>query len=232
MSASSGKLYDQIQVDMAVLPVSLATTNSTGAYFSLAGFEKVLFEFYAATMAAAATVIGQVYQATSAAGAGSKVITAATSTITANAAAKKVLLTANTIVDETSTVTINGTVFTCEDTTPNAELGEFDSGANDTAACVNLAAVINHLLGATVLATPSTTTVILTAKDPGANSITVTGADSTIVVSTLEHQGHIEVDIADLDATFTHVALKLTTSATIVVAGALIRGEGRYSPRT
>lgn len=231
MSASMGRLIDKLGINIAVQPVSLATTNTTGAYFSMSGINKVVFKFFAAAMAKTKTVVGQVYQAKSAAGASAKTISGATATVTANTAVKKALLTANTIVDETSTVTINGTVFTCEDTTPDIDAGEFASGDSDTDACVNLAAAINHLLGDSVLATASTGTVILTEKEPGSTSgITVSDEDSTIVASTREAEGEIEVDLEDLDEDFTHLALKLTTDATIVVCGAIIREEGRYSP--
>ena len=170
MSASSGKLIDQVQVDMAVKPVSLATTNTTGAYFPMAGFGKAVFKIFAATMAATKTVIAQVYQAKNAAAGSAAVITAATKTLTANALVKKALLTGNTIVDETSTVTINDVVYNCEDTTPNIDAGEFISGNGDTEACVQLAAAINHLQGDTLLATPSGGTVILTKKEPGSTT--------------------------------------------------------------
>lgn len=231
MSASSGKLIDQIHVDLAVLPKSLATASETGAYFSMAGFGKAVFLFTAATIAATKTVVAQVMKAKDAAGGSAAELAGATATITANTAVKKALLTANTIADGDSVVTINGVTFTCEDTTPDIDAGEFGSGDNDTEACANLAAAINHLLGDTVLAEASTTTVILTAKEPGEATITITDADATIVPSTLEAQGKIEVDLADLAPDFTHLALKLTTDATIVVSATLLRSEGRYSPK-
>src|SRR5688572_19725654 len=108
MSASSGKVIDQIQRDLAVLPKSLASTSETGAFFSMAGFGKAVFQFYAATIAATKTVVAQVRKAKSAAGASAADLTGATATITANTAVKKALLTANTIADEDSVVTING----------------------------------------------------------------------------------------------------------------------------
>ncbi len=231
MSASSGKVIDQMQVDLAVLPKSLATTSETGAFFSMAGFGKAVFLFAAATIADTKTVVAQVRKAKTAAGGSADDLAGAALTITANTAVKKALLTANTIADEDSVVTINGVTFSCEDTTPDIDAGEFDSGANDTAACVNLAAAINHLLGDTLLAVPSTTTVILTAKEPGETTITIEDAHATIVPSTLEAQGKIEVDLADLEPDFTHLALKLTTDATIVVSATLLRSEGRYSPK-
>lgn len=222
----TGNLSERVKVDVAVLPKSLASTNETGAYFNLREFTKALFVFTAATIAATKTVVGQIMKATDGAGTGATALTGAAATITANAGVTKALLTAATIVDESSVVTINGVTYSCEDTTPSAAAGEFDSGADDTAACANLAAVINLLQGKDILATPSAGTVILTAKDPGKKTITITGAHSTIVPSTLEAIGFIEVDALDLGTGFTHAALKLTTDATIVVAGMVARSGG------
>lgn len=228
-----GKLSDALKVDLAVLPKSVASGPETGAYFNLkdAG-RKALFWFKAATMAATKTVVAQVMKAKDGVATGATALTGATATITANTNVKKALLTANTIADGDSVVTVNGTVFTCEDTTPDIDAGEFASGADDDAACVNLAAAINHLLGDTLVATASTSPAVVTleVKEPGDATITVEDAHSTIVLSTLEAEGYVEIDASDLGDEYTHAALKLTTDATIVVAGVLIRGDGRFTP--
>lgn len=220
---TSGKLSEHVKVDVALEPVSLASTNKTGGYHSLKGYKRALFAFKAATIAATKTVVAQVMKAQDAVGTAAAALTGATATITANASVTKALLTAATIVDGDSTVTVNGTVFTCEDTTPDIDSGEFASGADDTAAAANLAAAINHLLGTTLLASAAAGVVTLTAKEPGEAAITITAAHATIVPSTVEALGYVEVDAAQLGSGFTHAALKLTTDATIVVEGTLVR---------
>lgn len=230
---TSGKLTEHVKIDVAMEPISLASTNNTGTYHSMKGLKRAVFCFFAAAIADTQTVVAAVFEAKTAAGGSAQALTSATATITSPAAMTKGLLTGNTIATASTVVTINGTVFTCEDTTPDEDAGEFASGANDTAACVELAAVINHLLGDTILATASTTTVILESKDPGKTTITITDAHGTIIPSALEVQGFVEIDAAQLTDEFTHVALKLTTDATIVCSGTLLRsgeGGGRAKP--
>lgn len=224
---TSGKLTEHVKIDVAMEPISIASGNNTGGYHSMKGFKRAVFAFVAAAMADTKTVAAQVFEAKTAAAGSAAALTGAVATITSPAAMTKGLLTGNTIATASTVVTINGTVFTCEDSSPDEDAGEFASGANDTAACVNLAAVINTLLGTTILATASTTTVILTSLEPGVTAITITDAHATIIPSALEVLGYVEVDAAQLTALFSHVALKLTTDATIICAATLLRdGEG------
>lgn len=228
----SQKLSEHVKIDSALAPVSLATTNATGGYHRLQRWKRALFKFNAAAIADTVTVVAQVMEAKTAAAGAAQALTSALATITGSLLATKALLTGNTIVDATTTCTVTATkrdgttsaaTFICEDTTPDIDAGEFASGANDTAACVELAAAINHLLGDYILATASGGTVILTALEPGEVVISLTLCDSTIVPSTLEAIGYVEVDAAQLTALFTHVALKVTTGGTIVCAAELIR---------
>jgi len=231
---TNGKLSEHIKIDSALNPISLATTNATGGYHGMKGWKRALFKMNAAAIADTVTAIAQVMEATDAAATGAQVLTGAAATITGSLRATRALLTGNTIVDGTTTVTVtahkrNGddesAVFICEDTTPDIDAGEFASGANDTAAMVELAAAINHLLGDWILATPSTTTCILTAAEPGEVVISLTACDATIVPSTLEAIAIVEIDAAQLSAGYSHVALRATTGGTIVVAGELTREE-------
>jgi hypothetical protein len=227
---TQGKLSDHVKIDCAVKAQSLASTNATGEYHPMKDRKSALFVINANAMANAATVVGQVYQAQDAAATGAKAITNAAATITATTKMTSALLTGNTIVDTTTVFTLNGQLFTCIDTDPDIDSGEYISGSTDTDACVQLAAAINHLLPK-LRAVASTSTVILTSREPGEEYITITGAHASIVPSGLTAVAYIEVDPAslDIDGGFTHVALKLTTVGTIVV-GAHLLSEQRYSP--
>jgi hypothetical protein len=166
-------------------------------------------------------------------GTSAQALTSAAATVTANTKMTKGLYTANTVVD-TNTVTItvydeSGTavstqVYLCEDTTPDATAGEFASGANDAAAMVNFAAVINGLQGDYLQAVAGSgpDVVTLNVKEPGKYTVTMTTI-ATLIASGLEAAGYVEVDAAQLSSTYTHVALKLTTTDTIVVGGTLVR---------
>ncbi len=239
MNQTHGKIVEHSKIDVGVAPTSLATTSKTGPYYSLAKYAKAAFLFTVAAMADGKTVVAQVMQATSAAAGSAKVITGALATITAPLLASKLLITTTTVVDGnliTITSTKNGIatvqIFTCEDTTPVAADGEFASGANDTAAMVNLAAVVNALLP-DLLAVPSTNTLTLTARKPGECVVSTSDENATMVPSIVEATGYVEVDgvMLDDDNDFNHVALKLTTDATIVAGAELVREGERYSPK-
>ncbi len=239
MSSTHGKLHQQSRRDLALAPVSLASSNATGPYMGMAGYEKALFPFYCAAVANAATVVAQVMKATDKNGTGGTALTDAEATITGSARAKKALLTGNTIADGDTVVDVIATLpngdefaqtFTCEDTDPDIDAGQYASGANDTAACVELAAAINHLLGDYIKATPSTSTVILEPVEQANGDlpvISLENAHATIVPSTLNAEGFVEIDASQLGEGYTHVALKLTTTGTIVVFGELVRGGGQ-----
>lgn len=226
----NAKLEEQVKVDVGVTPTSLASTSKTGAFYAMAQWARALFVVEVAAVADTKTIVAQVRQATDGDGTDPKDITNAAVTITSPTKASEVTVTATTIIDE-DLITINGTVFTCEDTTPDAALGQFDSGATDTDAIANLAAVVNSLLPK-VKATASTNVLTLRARAPGEQTITITDAESTMVPAVVKALAYIEVEHRFLDHNngFDHVAIKLTTDATIVAGATLVRGHGRFSP--
>lgn len=235
---SFAKISEKLKVDLALDPQSLASGNDTGQYFNAIGYKRLLFYFTAAAVAATKTVVAQILEAKDGVATDAQDLTGATATITALTKATKGLYTANTVADgNTVTVTIfdeKGTqvssqVYTCEDTAPDATAGEFASGANDAAAMVNFAAVINSLQGdyLQAVAGSSPDVVTLNVKEPGQHTMTMTTI-ATLVASNLEACGYIEVDASQLSSGFTHAALKITTDATIVAAGFLVR-EGLSS---
>ena len=238
MSQTHGKFVEHNKVDLGMAPTSLASTAKTGPYYSMANYTKAAFLVMVAAIADTKTVIAQVLQASDAAATGAKVITGAVATITSPLLASKILITTTTVIDTnviTVTTTRNGIasvqIFTCEDTTPVAADGEFASGANDTAAMVNLAAVINSLLP-DCLAVPSTNTITITSRDPGRVVIGITAATGTMVPSIVECAAYVEIEDTwlDDDNDFDHVAIRVTTDATIVCSSTLVRAGGRYSP--
>lgn len=224
------KISDKVKLDTALSPRSLASTNATGQYHPMKDYERAAFVFSAKDMADAKTVVAQVYQATDAEGTSAKVITNAAATITCPAGVTSATVTATAVTDG-DVITINDQVFTCEDTDPDIDEGQFDSGADDTAAMANLATAINHLLP-DLYATSSLGVLTVKARERGEATVTIADATGTMVPAALEAIGYIEIEpsFLDLDGGFTHVALKLTTNATIVVAADLLRQGGRYSP--
>lgn len=88
---------------------------------------------------------------------------------------------------ETDTVEINGIVFTAVDDGNVIDPTDWELGANDTAAAVNLKNIINaHAeLGPLILATSALGVVTLTAKEPGVlgNNITLAATGGNIAES-------------------------------------------------
>lgn len=228
----TSKLNEMLKVDLAVDPQSLASSNDTGAYHSLAGYKRALFYFNAAAIADGQTVVAQIMEAQDNIGTGAAALTGATATITSPAKLTKGLFTASTIVDtdhvvvqifdETGT-SVSSQTYTAEDTTPDATAGEFATGADDDAAMVNLAVVVNSLQGTYLQAVAGTSICTLNVREPGKYTMTLTGHTTTVVASALEAAGYVEVDAAQLSSGFSHVACKLTTDATIVVGATLLR---------
>ena len=227
-------LSDVLKVDVGLQAVSLATANQTGPYYRMDLYRKALFVFNAATMAAAATVIAQIYQATNAAAGSAKVVTKGVATITANIKAKRVLLTTRSCV-ATDSIIINGLTFTAS-TSQVLATRTWKADGNDAADATSLVACINDATYGVpgVLATLSTDVVYLTATEPGDAYITIgTIVGGTIVPSTIYADGFVEINAADLDDAngFDHIAVNLATVGTIVTGAMLIRGDARDSPK-
>ncbi|MDK1019553.1 MAG: hypothetical protein QGD89_09160 [Actinomycetota bacterium] len=226
----NAKLEEQVKVDVGVTPTSLATTNKTGAFYAMANWARALFVVEAAAIADGQTVVAQVLQAKDGDGGSEKVITNAAATITSPTKATEVTVTATTVVDG-NLITVNGQIFTCDDSSPDSALGQFDSGANDTDAMANLAVVVNLLLPK-VKATSASTVLTLRARDPGEETISISDETGTMVPAVIKALAYIEVEhrFLDHDNGFDHVAIKLTTDDTIVAGATLIRGNGRFDP--
>ncbi|MBU1355012.1 MAG: hypothetical protein KJ620_00390, partial [Candidatus Edwardsbacteria bacterium] len=153
----------------------------------------------------------------------------ATATITANTLITEGTLTLVTVLAD-DVVTINGLLFKAHATTTTVASREFSiSGVTDTLDAVELCVCINDPTYGVpgITATNNAGVITLVSTVPGATLITVTGAAATITVATTKAQSYVGIDPLILDATFTHVAAKVTTTANSNVAVVLIRGKSR-----
>ncbi len=230
-------IREAIKFDSGIQAQSL-NGNETGPYFSLREYGRVLACLIVGAMAAGNTAKIEFLQATDVDGSDAKGIPttaeqAATATITANTKASKVTLTFSSLVD-TDAFIINGLTFTCEDTDPALSSRQFASGANDTEAATNAAAVINDdTYGVPgVKATAASGVITLEAEDPGNAVITASTSDATITIATVEAVAYIEITEGqlDLDNGFSHIAAKVTTDAATVISVAVLRGNPRRTP--
>lgn len=224
---------EDVKLDIALTSQALNGAG-TGEYFNLAKYGKALFVVEIGAMAAGATSILQVMQAQDATGAGAKVVTNNTATITANTNVSAALLTSALVHVAGDTYTINGLTFTAAAAdVPGTRT--YAVGADATASTANLAAKINDpVIGVPgVLASAALGVLTLTATEPGEETITITASAGAVgVPSTAQAIGYVECDASFLDLAngFSHVALRVTNSAATQTGAVLLRGQGRYNP--
>jgi hypothetical protein len=225
------KFYDEEKIDVGIGPVAVNTTKYS-QYLKLSEGRRIAFAFNIGAMAASATVAGQVYQATDSAGTGSKVVTNATCTITANTKVKEATVTLATCT-AAETVVINGLTFTAHASTTTVADREFSIGGDDTADAAALVTCINDATYGVpgVFASSALGVVTLRATEPGDQYITVVG-DTNATAATVMADALIEIeaDMLDTANSFDHVALLLTTSASMNCSAFAIRGRNRYTP--
>jgi len=228
------KIYEKMKIDVGLAPVSLASSNLTSPYFSLAEYRKAIAVLEAGPMAITKTAKIEVYQAKNAAAGSAKLLTGAAATITANVNVASLTLACSTVLD-THTIVVNGLTFTAHATTTTVALRQFSiAGGSDTLDGDELAVVLNDPTYGVpgVTASNNAGTVTLTATDPGGAVITAAqGVGATITVATLKALAYVELDALTLEDDFTHIATKVTTDATILVSSLILRG-GQRGPIT
>lgn len=231
------KIYEEMKIDVGLPPTSLATTNATGMYYSLAEFRRAIAILIVAAMAATKTAKIEVYQAKNAAAGSAKLLTGATATITANTLVAAATLTLATVLNtHTIIITVGGTAytFTAHTDTTTVASRQFSIAGTDTqdgdelCTCLNDATYGIAALGLTASNNAGVVTIVSTV--PGAVAITAAqGVGATITVATLRAVAYVEIDGLTLEEDFTHVATKLTTSDTIIAGAVLLRGGNRQA---
>lgn len=227
------RIYDENKMGVGLLQQDIASTTATGQYFGMANHRVVGFPFTVGAMATGTTVVGQIVQATDAAGTGSKNVTGATCTITANTNVLGATVTLATFTAG-SVIVINGLTFTGHASTTTVANREFDISGTDTADAAELVTCINDATYGVpgVTATSALGVVTLVSTEPGEETISVTGVATIGVAATTQALGYLEIEADQLDTEndFTHVALSLTTDATINCHAGIIRERSRYNP--
>ena len=229
------RINEDVKIDIGLVSQALDNANVTGKYYSLKDYRSALAILSGGAMAATKTTKIELLQAKDAAATGSKVITGAEATITANALATELTITLATFLAD-GTITINGLVFTAHATVTTPANREFSISGNDTADAAELVICINDAAYGVpgVTASNAAGAVTLIATDPGEKVITVSSSpdDGTCVKATTKAQAFVEILSTLLDKIndFTHVAAKVTTTATSNVAVVLARGNARFTP--
>lgn len=228
----SNLLSEPLKIDIGLTSSNLNGAG-TGPYYPLDLTDRALFVVEIGAMAAAATSVLQVMQATNAAGGGAATITNAAATITANTAVASATLTL-VGVQVADAVTINGLTYTAA-AAPVLASRIYDQSGNDAADAASLVLAINHATAGVPGVTATDLgggAIQLDSTVPGETTITITAPAATITPATLRAVGYVEVQGAFLNAALgmDHIALRVTNSAAMLTGAVLLRGDARYTP--
>jgi hypothetical protein len=213
---------------------ALNNTNVTSRWFNARTYRSAVVIATALAMAASTTFKAELLQATDDSGTGSKAITGAEKTITANTLVTRMTITLATFL-ATGTITINGLVFTAHATTTTVANREFSIAGTDTADAAALVTCINDATYGVpgVTASNAAGVVTLIASDGYAITVASTPDDATVVKATVEAGVLIDVNTESLDTAngFGFVAVKLTTTANTTASVAILSlGDGYHRP--
>ena len=235
------RITEEIKVDIGLVSQALNNSNATGKYHPIKDYPKIAAILNGGAMAATKTSKIEILQASDAAGTATKGIPTtaaqeALATITANALVTEMTITLATFLVD-GVITINDLDFTAHATTTTPANREFSiAGTTDTDDAAELVTCINDATYGVpgITATSALGVVTLVSTEPGETVITVSSvpSDGTCVLASVKAQAYVEIDTRKIDKAndFTHVAVKITTTADTVVAAVLLRGNARYSP--
>lgn len=211
------KLLEKLKIDIALQPTSIATTNVTGAYHDLTGYDSALFMLHTSAVANGKKATLQIMGNSQAGSTGAAALTGYAAEIVGSAKAAIAKIHVNT-PDNDDAIKVNGLVFT-KKAAKDDDAREFTTGAElaaqITAQCEGLSA------------SESGGYVTIISEDPGKTVITLTDAAAKLVPSTVSAVAFVEVPEG---AGKRWVASKVTTDDTIVCAVSLVRGHARNLP--
>lgn len=219
--------YEKGKIDIGCVAKALNNTNVTGKYHPLGEYRSVLAILSGGPMAVTKTTKIELFEAKNAAAGSAQALTGS-ATITANVNVTELTITLATVLN-TETIIINGLTFTAHTDTTTLADREFDISGNDTADAAALVLCINDPTYGVpgITATSAAGVVTLVSTIPGATLLTVTSTDATFTIATTKAQAYLDFESLALTALFTHIAVKITTTANSVIAAVLIRYHGR-----
>ena len=221
--------YEDSKVDIGLVSQALNNSNVTGKYHPLGEYRSVLAILSGGAMAVTKTTKLELLQAKDADGGSSKVLDpAAEALITANVKVTELEISLDTVLADEAII-INGLTFTAHGTVTDTTLRQFSISGDNSADAAELAICINDPSDGVpgVKATAAAAVITLTSTIPGATLLTVTSTDATFTIATTKAQAYVDIEGLILDAEFTHIAAKVTTTATSNVAVVLIRYHSR-----
>ncbi len=223
--------YEDQKIDVGLVPQSIASTNVTGKYFSMAEFRTALAVLTVGNITAGGSAALQIMEAKTEAAGSAQALTSRLATIAANVKVAKMTITlANGTTDDTITITINGVskTYTGKGSADIAN-GEFDASGDDSADAASLLLCMNHATNGLVGVTATVASAVITlVADDGyyIDSVAETGSFTTFL--TTEATGYVWLDGLDLTDDYTWIACKVTTASNTGICGVtLLRGKSR-----
>lgn len=244
----TGRTSDDEKFDVGLVPTSLASTNATGKYYSMVGVDRAEFICQYGPVVTTGTVRIEILQATTVAGTGSAAIakadTITNATEVTHVAAVKQITLATFAAGATITITAykkNGTVvvpnypmvFTAQAGATDVTLRLFQVVGVDATDAAQLVVCLNDLTYGTTGIFWSATLGVVTGQavdDLTTFTITCSVDNATDVRTQPQGQMIVEVDRNALSSGFNWLAVKVTTTATIVCAVMLVRHSSRFTP--
>lgn len=221
--------YEDLKIDIGLLPQSIASSNVTGKYWNMAEFREALAILTVGNITVAGTVALQIMEAKTERAGSAQALTSRVATIAANVKVASLSITCvGGVVDDTLVITVDGVAYTftgkaAEDT----DAQQFKADGDDTADATSIVNCVNATLAGKVFAENTLGVVTLTAEDGYyIEAIAETGAFTTF--ATLSAQAYVWLDSMDLTALYPWIACKVTTVGNTGICNAvLIRGKSK-----
>lgn len=220
--------YEDSKIDIGLVSQALNNTNATGKYHAMKEFRSALAVLSGGAMAVTKTTKIEILEAKNAAAGSAQSLSGAEATITANTKVTELKITLATVLAG-ETIIINGLTFTAHTDTTTVANREFSISGNDTADAGELVTCINDPTYGVpgVTASNAAAVITLVSTVPGATVLTVTSEDATFTIATTKAQAYVDIEGLVLSAGFSHIAVKVTTTANSHVAAVLIRYHSR-----
>ena len=220
--------YEDSKVDIGLVSQALNNTNKTGKYHPLAEFRSALAILSGGPMAVTKTTKIEIMEAKNAAALDAQALAGVEALITANTKVTELTITLATVLAG-ETIIINGLTFTAHADTTTVANREFSISGDDAADAAELVTCINDPTYGVPGITASNVDAVITlvSTDPGATVLTVTSEDATFTIATTKAQAYVDIEGLILSAGFSHIAIKVTTTANSHVAVVLIRYHSR-----
>jgi len=223
------RLYEELKINTALEPQSLASTNATGKYFNMKEFRTALAILNVGNITAGGSAALQIMEAKTERAGSAQALTSRVATIAANVKVQALTITCvGGTTDDTLTITVGGVAYTFTGkAATDTAAQEFKADGDDTSDAAAIVSCVNVTLAGKVFAENTAGVVTLTAEDGYyIEAIAETGSFTTF--ATTAAIAYVWVDGHDLTDLYSFIACKVTTASNTGICGAvLIRGKSR-----